>query len=256
MKKIVNILLSFAMAFTIFMLGICITASTIISEPFLNGVIKISDYVKKVEPEIADSLQSLTIPIGLPDDFFDDKVHTEYVEKTLKECIDAAVNRKTYDMPTAEIEELIVKDLKAYAKENGIEVDEKTEESLKHTASVCAKYYINFTFAIFYRIIKHLGGVSLIMLIASILLLAVLAFMYYLLKGKKELVYALLGGGLMLITPIIFIITGKAYHWAIASAALLQVVYTFISFTIAIPVILGIIFFVWGIILARKHIKQ
>ena len=255
MKKIVNILLSFAMAFAIFMLGICVTAATIISEPFLNGVIWVSGYVKNVEPEIADSLQSLTTPIGLPDDFFDDKVHTEYIEKTLKECINAAVNRKTYDMPTTEIEELIVKDLKTYAKENGIEVDEKTEESLKHTASVCAKYYINYTFAIFYRIVKHLGGVSLVMLIASILILAVLVFMFYLLKGKKELAYALLGGGTMLITPIIFIITGKAFGWAISSTALLNTVCVFMGLTVAIPVVLGVVFLILGIFTAKKLIK-
>lgn len=256
MKKIVNILLSFAMCFTIFLLGISITASTIISAPFLKGVIKLSNYVKNVEPEIAESLQSLTIPSGLPEDFFDDKIHTEYIEKTLNECIEAAVNRKTYDMPTPEIEELIFNDLKTYANEKGIEIDEKTEESLRHTASVCSKYYINYTFAIFYRVIKHLGGVSLKMLIVSIVLLVVLVFMHYLLNGKKELAYALLGAGAMLVTPIYFIITGKAFEWAISSEALLKVIYVFMSLAIAIPVVLGIASILFGIKKAKKYFKE
>ena len=255
MKKIINILLSFFMAVIIFVFSCCAIGAFLTSAPFIKGAVFVSAYTKNAETEIAESLQSVAIPSGLPENFFDDKIHTIFIKNTINNCISSAIKGKAYEMPTAEIEALIYNDILKYSKENGIQMDEEAETMLKNTASLSATYYKNFTYNIFYRVLKFLKGISLKMLIAAVVLLAVLAFMHYLLKGKKELCFAYLGGGTMLFAPIILIISGVAFKWAIASKAVLTFVNLYIGFTLITMVILGVLAILYGIKKSKEIIK-
>ena len=254
MKKIINILLSFFMAVIIFGLGSSLTAFMATSAPYINVMVGLSGYTKKAATEIADYSQSVAIPSGLPENFFDDKIHTDFLKKTVKESVKAALSGKDYQMPTEEIEELIYKDILEYAKLNGIETDEEDAKMLKNTANLAATYYKNYSYNIFYRILKTIKGVSLKMLVATAVLLALLIAIYYLLKGTKELSFGLLAGGIMLITPIIFAITGAAFKWAIASTALLGFINLYIGIMIALMVLMGAAAIFIGIKKAKEHL--
>ncbi len=256
MKKIINILLSFFMAIVIFGTGVCFTGAVITSKPFVKAAVNISGYSKNVETEIADDLKSVAIPSGLPENFFDDKIKTDFINKVIDECIDAALSKKEYEMPLEEIETLIYNDIIKYAKDNGTELDKEATDMLKNTAELAAVPYKNFTHNIFYRALKHLGGLSVKLFIATLILLAVLVFMTYLLKGHAELTYGLCGGGLMLILPLIFIINGKAFKWGIMSLALLKFLNTFIGLALLLVILCGVIALTIGIIKIIRFYKK
>lgn len=256
MKKTINILLSFFMSVIIFVFGVCLTAAFITSAPFIKGVVAVSGYVGKVETELSDTLESVAIPSGLPQSFFEDKIHTDFIKETINNSITAAIKGENYEMPKSKIEELVYNDILKYANENGIQMDEEAETMLKNTAELTGTYYKNYTYNIFYRVLKYLKGVSIKMFVASLVLLAVLAFMLYLLKGKKELCYALLAGGAMLITPIIFVVTGAAFKWAIVSEALLTFINLFIGISITLMVVLGAVSLIVGIKNTKKFLKD
>ncbi len=255
MKKIINILLSFFMAVIIFAFGCCFTTTIITSAPYIKAVASISSYTKNAETEIAEVLESVAIPSGLPQDFFNDKIHTDFIIKTIRQSVESAISGKEYTMPKEEIEELVFKDLLNYTKENGIETNDEDLKMLHNTAELSATYYKNYTYNIFYRALKLLKGISIKMLIATVILAITLAFMYYLLKGKKELTFAVLGGAVMLILPIILIITGAAFKWAIASEALLVFVNLYIGIALGIIVLLGVLTLILGIRKAKEFIK-
>ena len=113
MKKIINILLSFFMTVVISVTGCLATSS-----PFIKAVVSISDYKHNIEPEISDSLKSVAIPSGLPEDFFNDKIKSEYIDRIINESIEAAINKQDYTMPLDELEQLIYDDIVAYANEH------------------------------------------------------------------------------------------------------------------------------------------
>ena len=100
MKKIINVLLSFFMAVIIFVFSSCAICALVTSAHFIKGVVFISAYTKNAETEIAESLQSVAIPSGLPESFFDDKIHTIFLKKTVNDSISSAISGKAYEMPT------------------------------------------------------------------------------------------------------------------------------------------------------------
>ena len=117
MKKIIYILLSFFMALIIFIGSLSFVGAVITSSTYLKSVVVVSNYVKKVETEIAESLKSVAIPSGLPENFFNDKIKTDFIKNTVNESINSALSGKTYQMPNEEIEALILEDLLLYEKE-------------------------------------------------------------------------------------------------------------------------------------------
>ena len=256
MKKIIDILLSFFMAFIIFAAAISATGCIATSSPFVKAAVSVSNYKENIETELSDSLKSIAIPSGLPEDFFDDKIKSEYIDKVVNESIEAAIAKKEYAMPIDELEELIYNDIVVYAQNNGTELDEEAMEMLHNTAEHAATFYKNYTYNIYYRALKHIGGISYKLGIAFIVLCVVLAFMIYLLNKKTELCYGLCGGGVMLLLPTIFMINGSAYKWGIMSKGLLGFVNTYITGIFILMILFGVISLATGIVKIVKGYKK
>lgn len=256
MKKIINILLSFFMTVVIFACALSVTGCLATSSPFIKAVVSISDYKQNIEPEISDSLKSVAIPSGLPEDFFNDKIKSEYIDRIINESIEAAINKQDYTMPLDELEQLIYADIVAYANEHGTELDEDATQMLKNTAELAATYYKNYTYNIYYRALKHIGGIYKKLALASAVLIVVLVVMIYLLNKKQELCYSLCGGGVMLLLPLIFIFNGSAYKWGIVSKGLLTFVNSYITTVLVLIILFGVISLTVGILKAIKIEKN
>ena len=252
MKKTINILLSFFMALIIFVGSLSFVGAVITSTPFIKSTVIISGYLNNTEKEIAESLKSVAIPSGLPENFFDDKIETEFIKKTVNNSISAALSGKDYAMPNEEIEALILEDITLYAKQNGVELNQEATEMLKETARLSGQYYKNYTYNIFYRALKHIKGISLKLFVAFLAFAVVGILMYFLLKNKKELSYALSSGGAMLIISVLFAIIKGAFNLAIGSEALLSFMNNLIGIMIAIIIGIG----GFAIFLSVKNAKK
>ena len=252
MKKIINILLSFFMALVIFVGSLSFVGAIVTSDPFIKSTVVISGYFNNAEKEIAESLKSVAIPSGLPENFFDDKIETEFIKETVNNSISAALRGKEYVMPSEKIEALVLEDITLYAKQNGVELNQEATEMLKETARLSADYYKNYTYNIFDRALKHIKGISLKLSIAFLAFAVVGVLMYFLLKNKKELSYALSSGGAMLIIPVLFAIIKGAFNLAIGSEALLSFMNNLIGSMIAIIIGIG----GFAIFLSIKNTKK
>lgn len=255
MKKIIYILLSFFMALVVLVCSFSFVGAVVTSSTYLKSVVVVSNYVKNVETEIAENLKSVAIPSGLPENFFNDKIKTDFIKNTVNESINSALSGKTYQMPNEEIEALILEDLLLYAKEEGVEINEESEKMLKETAKISGNYYKNYTYNIFYRALKHVKGISTKLLFVFVALVVVLVLMFYLLKGKKELIYALLSSGAMLIISVILIVISGAFKLAIKSVALLSFANFYIGILLAFITLIGIAAILYGTKKAKDFIK-
>ena len=62
----------------------------ILSKPFTRGVIARCDYAESAHEEIVESLESLAIPGGLPDDFFAEGLDRKLLESDINRAVDTA----------------------------------------------------------------------------------------------------------------------------------------------------------------------
>ncbi len=254
MKKIINLVLSFFLTIMIFAFSLTLVAGTITSEGFFNIILNISGFTEKAEQEIADELKDTAIPSGLGEDFFNDKIKTDYIKTFAKSAIEEGLKKESSYSPDIEgLKNEIYNDILSYAEQNGVVVSEESKEMLKETASLSAEPYVNLAHRPFFMVAEIIKGFSKILYIAALVVFAILLMLVLLLKGKKELSFGLLGGGIMLVLPIFLCISGAAFKFSISSLALLSYINFFIGTAIGILCFLGFLFIALGIITAKLN---
>lgn len=256
MKKVLYIAVSFLTAFLIFVFGAALTGAVATSEAYIKTAIKNSEYTKKVSIEIADKMQDIAIPSGLPQDFFDDKIKTDYINTTIDKCVSAATKGEEYAYNNEEIVELVYNDILEYAKEKNIDINEESKGMLLETASLSAEFYSNYTYKLFYKILGFINNVSKLLFIAAGVLFVIIVAICMVLLKKEELSFALMGGGVMLLVATVLMLSSSLFKLSISSAAVVGFINTFLGGVATIIGILGAIFVVLGIVSAKFILKR
>lgn len=257
MKRIINTLLGFFAAVLLFSFGSLLVISAAASKGYTKLMLDLSGYAQNIESELRSALSDIAIPSGLPADFFDDKIHSEYLDSFIEDTLDSYyAKNKAYRPDTSGLSAAIVADITAYADENNIDLDQTSGDMLKTTAEHCAEKYLNLSYGVVSKVAGIFAGMSFKLFLAAAAAALLLLLLCFLLKNDRMLYCGLLGGGVMLAAPVLLIVTGAALRWSLSSAALLGFVRWFVTAAIAAETALGVAAIVVCAVFKTKRSKK
>lgn len=235
-RKIISLILTFLLSWMLFILFLSILGKSILSESYIHKVIKSSEYAKNLQAEILDKWESLGIPGGLPEHFFDNKLPTEDLENDLTNYIHAQYNGTSVDAP--DIETKLYNAIISYAKTK-MQITDDVDEQLKYLASLCADEYQTVVYHSGFRLLLPVAKasvtkLSLLFWISISITLFSAVFLFILHKSLKGLsiyifyIFCTLGL-LLLLFPLFCLIYGIPGQLGIADASLCGLVNRYIG---------------------------
>ncbi len=145
--KTANILctvLSFVLALLISLTALSFVFATASTKGYMKYIISSSDYTQNSVQRLKNDLCDLSIPSGLPQNFFDDKINTNILSSLTEQCIDQNYNGEAFIPNTVSLKKEIIGHLKEYARKSPL-IDESTvtDQSLEYLAQSCVQEYID-----------------------------------------------------------------------------------------------------------------
>ena len=250
LRSIISYIVAIITAMFIFLFGVSGALGILTSKIYIKGTVKRADYINISASELKETLISLAIPSGLPENFFDDKIDYDLLAELNNNCIDNAYDKSSFSVDTAKVKEKHLNIFKAYANSGALASDiAVTDESLEYLADLCTEKYEKlvanslFKYLAFYS--AKFNRFTPFAIIGTLIFAALgILFLVKLSKAmdeKKYLYFSLCGGGAMLgIVPAILLIGGFVKKISIASRSMHLFIIAFVNNILFFLLIFGI----------------
>ncbi len=263
LRRCLSAVVSFILCALVFLLTLCVTVLIICSEKYINTVTFTSGYIDSSYSSLQKDLEDITIPSGLPLDFFHDKIDKTVYEERTVEAFSCDLSGNTPSFTTDTITEEFYALAYDYALTQNLSVSNESKEALMGFATECTEYYISYVnpsavkfvlsnFTIIKKLVGYATGISFLLSVAATTLL------YFLCRGKdfkKHLIFILSGNVLYCaVIPAVLLISEEIRKIAITAEALFSLTVGFIEGMLLILIIFAIIYalIITALILIKK----
>ena len=155
-KSAVYIFLSFMLAFSLFLLSICLTLRmTVFSNDFMMGCMADTGYYDMVKDEMADKFKSVGHASGLPDEFVDEFVEDMDLIEIEREYISSFYSGKKTLVDTMHFKQDLMAALDRYIEKNNIDRNKASEENLSYLVDHMSKVYVNMVSIPFFSVVGN-----------------------------------------------------------------------------------------------------
>ncbi len=249
-RKCLLAISSFIFSIFLFLLILSGLLYFVCSKAFVNLAVNNGNYIELSYSALQTELEDLTIPSGLPLNFFHDKLSKDTFEKRVKASFAANIDKVepdfSYDTVKNEFYELAYD----YALTQNYAVGDEATEALMGFADECAGSYIRhvnpssvkYVLGYFKTVKKYIGYAAIL----SVLFAAAAAFLLFrLAKGndlKKYTIFALSGDFLFCtVLPVIALISGEIRKIALTSESLYSLTVTFAEGILWFSILIGVL---------------
>lgn len=257
-RKFLSAVLAFSAVVFIFLSAVCLSAGAVLNKTFLSAVIKSEKYVNAVKDEVLLNLESLAIPGGLPNDFFDDYVNEQTLKTDILHAAESSFKR----------EEVIVDDFKTtikggieqYAAQNTVNISEETNESIEQLVTLCTDAYKtqidSVIFKIFAPITRYAQPWAFVCAAVTLLFSIMVLVATKKIGGEFFIKSSLYGSAVMVAAfPIFMFISGSVSRLGIINTAMFFLV-TRIVYTVLGSMLLVAFVIVLFVLIFKKVIKR
>ncbi len=268
LRAAVSYVVSVITAVFIFLFGVSSALGILTSKGYIKHTVKATDYINISADELRETLVSLAIPSGLPENFFADKIDYDLLKELNNNCIDNAYNG-SFSVETQNVKEKLLSIFWEYAESGALASDVAvTDESLEYLADLCTEKHEKtvasslFKYLAFYS--AKINRFTPFAIIGAFIMSA-LGVLFLIKLGKaaneKRFIYfSLCGGGIMLFAvPFILLVGGFIKKVSIASRSMHLFVVAFINNILLFLIILGIILIAVSVcilVLKKKAAKK
>lgn len=271
LRRTISTFVCLVLCLSLFLLTLCSAISVAFSDAFIKYVIDESDYVSLAYSALYTNLEDITIPSGLPTDFFEEKLKKEVFEERTYNIFSSNLSSKTSAFTLEEIEKEFYDMLYDYALTQNRVISDEAEESLQGFAKECAKCYVRYanpssvkTILSNAYIIRKILNIGVI--VSSILGIATGVFLYFLCRKKdflKHICFVLLGTALLSgVIPALLLFSKEVHKVAITAKALYSLTVTFFESILYLAIIFAVVYLILtavllllNLILKKKQIS-
>lgn len=173
-----------------FILSIVFTAITIIGDVYIGGIndrviggiVPDTNYCEKLMNEYLNNCQSMTIPVGLPENLTDNIVTIEEVRSDVNTSIAKTLRKEKHVINTSVYEQRLRDNIDAYFQgQNIVLSDEQKEELEDYVELIMNEYREEIKLPAVGSISEYYGKLTKILIIAGIALIVFAAFIISLL---------------------------------------------------------------------------
>lgn len=253
LRRVICTLACFVLCTCIFLLTICAVLGLAFSEKYLKYIVDKSNYVELSYNALHTQLADVTIPSGLPIDFFNDKIDKVVFQNRIIDAFVSHVENKAPSFTVEDIEKEFYDMSYEYALTQNRVISDEAEESLQGFAEECAKRYVLFsnpssvklilTKAYIIRKILFIG-----LIVVGLLGIGCLVFLYFLCRKRdlqKHISFALLGTALLSgVLPALLLFSKEVRNVAITAEALYSLTVHFLEGILTLAIIFAIVYFI------------
>ncbi len=217
---------------------LCVVLLSVCSESFVGYIIKQSNYLEHSYRALQTHLSDLTIPSGLPEDFFESRIDRAIYESRALEAVSCNIEKTEPSFTGEELKNEFYTLAYGYAVEHNYAIGDDSYESLWGFAEECCDSYIKYVnpssvkYVLgYFGMIKNYSFYALA--VAATLTLISSVLLYFLTRGrdfKKHLIFALSADVLFFtLLPFILLISGEIRKVALTSKALYYLTVTYVE---------------------------
>ena len=155
-KPVLYAFLSFALAFMLFLLSICLVARiTLFSQDFMLTAMAECDYYSMIKDELRTQLKNLGHASGLNDDLVDTYVESLDIRQIETEYISAFYSGETTLVETNEFKQTFKAAIDQYVEDNNIDKSKANENNIIFLVDEAAGIYVNCISIPFFSVIAN-----------------------------------------------------------------------------------------------------
>lgn len=144
LRRVICFFFSFILSLSLFIISVSFSMhQSLLNKDFLLNELSISGYHIEAAEYTKNSISDLAFTGGVPSDIFDDIVTSERVKTDIYNIFDYAYDGNRYSIDSEQLKSEFLNAITSYASDNGIELDEETEESISHLAELCTETYMD-----------------------------------------------------------------------------------------------------------------
>ncbi len=263
-RRIICTTVSFILSVCLFALAMCVTFYISCSKKYINFIGQKSNYAALSFDSLSTELADITIPSGLPIDFFDGKLDKVQYNERVFEALNSNVDSISLSYSTDQITDEFYAIAMEYANSQLESVSEETSEALRGFASECSSRYIKYANPSSVKyVLTHLKPLRKPLLIATaivaVLGIATAVLLAYLCRGKdllKHLFFSFSGASLMSgVLPTLLLLTNEINRISLTSPALHSLTVTYIEGILFLMVIFAVLLLIPIIVPAAVKLK-
>lgn len=271
LRSITCISVSFVQCVLISVLAICICVSVGLTPKFTISKISSSNYADLAFNEMTQDLNDLSIPAGLPDNFFDNKLDKSEFKQLLISKVSATIKGDEFKVDIDPLKAEIRKHIEAYITDTLSTIDVVWDASLTQFTNECCTIYLQYlspsVFSlIFSNFAKIFSVLQIVSIILGVIILGLFVFLFMISSYRNFFKFsfsAFAGSGLIcMVVPLYLLLTDEISRIGIASNSLYSFIRTFATDFLVLFVLSAVFLLVVSIILlafefifARKEIK-
>ncbi len=173
-----------------FILSIVFTAITLIgdvyiggiNESVIGGIVPDTNYCEKLMKEYLDNCQSMTIPVGLPENITDNIVTIDELRSDVNQSIAKTLRNEKYSLDTSAYEARLRDNIDAYLNDKKIELTDDQKDDLESYVELIMDEYQNeIKLPAVGTISRYYRKLTKVLIFAGLGLIAFAAFIIYLL---------------------------------------------------------------------------
>lgn len=155
-KSVLYIFLSFMLAFSLFLLSICLTLRmTVFSRDFMLNSMADTGYYDMVKDEMADKFKNVGHASGLSDEFIDDFVKDMDLIEIERDYIYSFYSGNKTLVDTMKFKQDLLAALDKYIEDNNIDRSKASEKNLNYLADHLSKVYVSMISIPFFSVVGN-----------------------------------------------------------------------------------------------------
>lgn len=239
-RTVISMILSFMIAVVLTVVAILGSLRLgFLNENMIVRSLNVKDYYGEVCDYFYDTVQDMSIPLGIPESALEGITDTNQMYNDIRESLKASLTGQTYMPDTVKLRTALKENVEAYARSQEMELDEAQRAVLDHYIEEVTVQYaraIKIPFVEYYGRIHGLAEKVILIGIAACLIFALLAILLlvrmYVWKhhALRYIVYSTLAAGLMTgIVPAYLLIAQDYKRFVIEPEYLYQFMTTYVT---------------------------
>ncbi len=252
-QKILCTVVSFILCICLFALAMALALGIASSGAYLQKSVSKSSYAELSFTSLLTELSDLTIPSGLPIDFFDDKLDKSLYSERVYDTFKANMTKSELSYTKEDVTEEFFAWSMEYARAHSDSISSESEEALRQFSSECATRYMRYSNPSSVKYVtsyltnmpRPLRITVIVSLVIGILCSALLIVLNKNRGFVKYFCFSLTGAALLSgIIPLLLLITKEVRKISLSSPALYSLTVTYIEGILWICVIFSVILLV------------